>query len=194
MPTATMRHTTPNTLPHKPKFSVLAIEDDLHIGRLLQANLSRAGFECRVEHTGACGIAAFEQMAPHLVLLDIGLPDATGYEICLKIRRTSSVPVIMLTGRDEASDQINGFKVGADDYITKPFEPALLMARVAAQLRRAYKYDAPEASDAPPGSGWVTCDACSYMGPREKFEDINSQGFAVHKCPNCASNVAHLVS
>ncbi len=165
----------------KNKFSILVIEDDLHIGKLVEANLTRAGFTCRVERTGACGLMAFNQMSPHLVLLDLGLPDATGYEICVKLRSNSTIPIIMMTGRNEASDQLNGFKVGADDYITKPFEVSLLMARVTAQLRRAYKYDA---SDSVSTSKWITCNGCSYMGPREKFEDMNSQGFVIHKCPN----------
>lgn len=187
----TASFSTPTASASANKFQVLIIEDDLHITRLLQENLKRAGFTSRAERTGACGLAAFEQMAPHLVLLDLGLPDATGYEVCLKLRRTSSVPIIMLTGRNEASDQLNGFKVGADDYITKPFDAGLLMARVAAQLRRVHKYDT---AVAPLGAKWITCEGCAYMGPREKFEDMNSQGFVVHKCPNCDRNVSHLVS
>ncbi|RYG74334.1 response regulator transcription factor [bacterium] len=176
--------------PHKNKFQVLVIEDDMHIGRLVEANLNRAGFTCRIERSAACGMLAFEQMSPHLVLLDLGLPDANGYEVCVKLRQKSSVPIIMITGRDQSSDQLNGFKVGADDYITKPFEVSLLMARVAAQLRRAYKYDA---SDTVSTANWITCDGCGYMGPREKFEEMNSQGFVVHKCPNCSTGVSHLV-
>ncbi|MBV9468383.1 MAG: response regulator transcription factor [Abitibacteriaceae bacterium] len=180
------------------KFRVLVIEDDAHIGRLVEENMKKAGFVCRTEASGRTGLAAFAQMHPQLVVLDLNLPDLNGYEVCDRIRQDSTVPIIMMTARDGADDQLHGFKVGADDYITKPFDPKLLMARCVAQLRRVYRYDAPpELPVMPPApngliqvpEGWARCEACSYMGPHEKFEDLNTQGMVILSCPNCDARV-----
>lgn len=180
------------------QFRVLVIEDDMHIGRLVQENMKKAGFNCRAEVTGQAGLAAFQQMRPQLVVLDLGLPDVTGYEVCARIRQGSTVPIIMMTARDGADDQLHGFKLGADDYITKPFDTKLLMARCVAQLRRAYRYDLPvepepgalNASGVSVPAGWSHCPACDYMGPHEKFEDLNTQGMVINNCPHCDTRVA----
>ena len=182
------------------KFKILIIEDDAHIARLVQENMLKAGFSCRVEGTGRGGLLAFQQMRPHLVVLDLILPDVSGYEICARLRQVSTVPIVMMTARDGAEDQVHGFKLGADDYITKPFDPQLLMARVVAQLRRTYRYDVTEADQAESlaqsdtsqrsvPEGWLDCDTCHYMGPRDKFEDLNDQGMVVLICPHCDSRV-----
>jgi DNA-binding response OmpR family regulator len=174
---------------------ILVVEDDPHIARLLEVNILKAGFGCRVENNGRLGLYAFEQMQPHLVVLDLMLPDATGYEICTKIRKSSVTPIIMLTARCEPRDQLQGLKVGADDYITKPFDLTLLMARIATHLRRAYRYgvaveDEATASGKP--SNWLTCDGCGYMGPRDKFEEIGDLGLATFACPHCSQRLSHL--
>ncbi len=179
------------------KPQILVIEDDPHIGRLLEANLEKAGFGCRIEGNGRSGLYAFDQMQPHLVLLDLMLPDATGYEICAKIRKSSATPIIMITARSEPRDQLQGLKLGADDYVTKPFDITLLMARIATQLRRVYKYGVAvedEASSAAPRlpANWLTCQDCNYMGPRDKFEEIGEQGFATFVCPHCQTRLSHL--
>lgn len=177
---------------------ILVVEDDPHIARLLEVNLQKAGWGCRVESNGRLGLYAFEQMQPHLVVLDLMLPDATGYEVCAKIRQSSATPIIMLTARSQPRDQLQGFKVGADDYITKPFDITLLMARVATQLRRVYRYGmAVENQSVAIGAaarpaGWLTCDGCSYMGPRDKFEEIGEQGLAIFACPHCSQRLRHL--
>ena len=179
------------------KPQVLVVEDDPHIARLLEANLEKAGLGCRIEGNGRSGLYAFEQMQPHLVLLDLMLPDATGYEICAKIRQTSATPIIMITARSEARDELQGLKLGADDYITKPFDINLLMARIATQLRRVYKYGvAVEGQASRTASGrpanWLTCGNCNYMGPRDKFEEIGDQGLATFSCPHCYQRMSHL--
>ena len=174
---------------------ILVVEDDQHIARLLEVNLQKAGFGCRVEGNGRLGLYAFEQMKPHLVVLDLMLPDATGYEVCAKIRKSSATPIIMLTARSQPADQLQGFKVGADDYVTKPFDITLLMARVATQLRRVYRYGMAvedEAGSATRPAGWLTCEACAYMGPRDKFEEIGAQGLATFACPHCNQRLSHL--
>ena len=178
--------------PQVGKFQVLAIEDDPNIARLLRETMTRAGFPCRTEGGGKAGLQAFEQSPPHLVLLDLNLPDATGFEICAHLRQTSAVPIIMLSARREASDQLQGFKLGADDYVTKPFDPKLLLARVVAQLRRAYHYETPTPTDTSAENRWLTCDACNYMGPRDKFQDLNAQGLVTLTCPHCGQRANHL--
>jgi len=125
------------------KFLILVIEDDPTTARLLAVHLARSGLECHHAANGKSGLAAFDSIKPHLVLLDIMMPDMDGHEVCARIRASSTVPIIMITARTESADQVQSFKSGADDYVAKPFDLALLMARVMAHLRRAYRYDAP---------------------------------------------------
>lgn len=182
-------HTT-STTPTAP-FHVLVIEDDLPIGKLVQVNLQKAKIECRHASSGQTGLMAFAQDAPHLVLLDLNLPDMTGYDICAKIRKSSNVPIIMMTARCEAQDQLHGLKIGADDYITKPFDVTLLVARVVTHLRRAHRYNpAPIATTAAATpADWNTCNGCGYMGPKKKFEEMNAQFQMMSICPNCSERV-----
>jgi DNA-binding response OmpR family regulator len=130
-------------VPASGKFIILVIEDDRDVARLMAAQLEYNGFECHHARDGKSGIAAFQKIKPHLVLLDIMMPGMDGREVCAKIRASSTVPIIMITARTDSADQVQSFKNGADDYIPKPFEPKLLTARVIAHLRRAYRYDAP---------------------------------------------------
>jgi len=121
------------TSPH----TVLVIEDETSIASFIAAYLRNAGY---VVSTAATAQAALVQLAaesPALVLLDLNLPDGDGVELCRRIRRTSDVPILMLTARDEDIDKIIGLEVGADDYMTKPFNPRELVARVKSILRRA---------------------------------------------------------
>jgi two-component system alkaline phosphatase synthesis response regulator PhoP len=92
---------------------------------------------------GPSGIVAFQQYAPHLVILDVMLPGFDGLEVCRRIRQQSEVPIMMLTARVEDTDKVIGLGIGADDYLTKPFSPVELCARVKALLRRAYHYNEP---------------------------------------------------
>ncbi len=183
--------TAPNSAlaPPSARYNILLIEDDPHIARLVEANLQKAGFYCYHASDGKSGLFAFNQQTFHLVLLDLMLPDTNGYDICTRIRQTSAVPIIMITARDGAEDQMHGLKVGADDYVTKPFDPKLLVARVAANLRRVHRYSAAEeAATANRGGvpeGWSQCQSCQYMGPNAKFEELNDQFKMSMKCPNC---------
>ena len=115
---------------------VLVVEDDEGIRETLRYNLSRAGFAVQEAVDGAAGLRAFLASVPDLVLLDLMLPGMSGIEVCRAIRRTSRVPIIMLTARDSEVDKVVGLELGADDYVTKPFSMREVVARINAVLRR----------------------------------------------------------
>ena len=117
-------------------FTLLFIEDDEAIRTALRLVLEDEGYEVAVAGDGETGIKMFGQIEPDLVLLDLRLPDISGFEVCRAIRRTSITPVIMVTAQTDTSDLVNGFDAGADDYVTKPVVPKELAARIRAALRR----------------------------------------------------------
>ncbi len=125
---------------------VLVVEDDEGIRETLKYNLSAAGYTVLEAADGATGVRTAQTGRPDLVLLDLMLPGLSGIEVCRAVRRTSRVPIIMLTAKDSEVDKIVGLELGADDYITKPFSVREVMARVNAVLRRAQP---PGASAAP---------------------------------------------
>ncbi len=124
-------------------FCILLIEDDPQTAQMVRFYLERENFTVIVAKDGLAGEAAFRQRASQLVLLDIMLPGIDGLELCRRIRRQSAVPILMLTARTEDTDKAIGLGIGADDYLTKPFSPIELIARVKALLRRAYQYNDP---------------------------------------------------
>ena len=115
---------------------VLVIEDEEGLGEALEYQLGREGYEVERETDGAKGLQRFNSTGADLVLLDLMLPGMAGEDVCRAIRRSSSVPIIMLTARDTEVDKVVGLELGADDYVTKPFSSRELMARVKAVLRR----------------------------------------------------------
>jgi two-component system alkaline phosphatase synthesis response regulator PhoP len=117
--------------------SILVVEDEGSIASFIGMYLRKAGYGVRVASTGAAAIDDMAEEAPALIVLDLMLPDIDGIEVCRRIRQTSDVPILMLTARDEDVDKIIGLEVGADDYLTKPFNPGELVARVKSILRRA---------------------------------------------------------
>ena len=117
--------------------SVLVVEDEQSIASFVSLYLKNAGYGVRAVGTGAGALNAVAAEMPSLIVLDLNLPDMDGIEICRRIRKSSDVPIIMLTARDEDVDKIIGLEVGADDYLTKPFNPRELVARVKSVLRRA---------------------------------------------------------
>ena len=114
----------------------LIVEDDSNIAELLRLYLGKDGFETMEVSDGSKAESSFDLFAPNVVLLDIMLPGKNGWEICKAIREKSTVPIIMLTAKGEQSDKISGLDMGADDYITKPFDVKELIARVHAVMRR----------------------------------------------------------
>jgi DNA-binding response OmpR family regulator len=116
--------------------TVLIIEDELDIRELLRVILERAGMDIVEATTGADGLRAFYERKPHLVILDVGLPDLDGWQVLERIRELSDVYVLMLTARATEMEKVRGLRSGADDYLTKPFGRQELVARVEALLRR----------------------------------------------------------
>ncbi len=117
--------------------SVLVVEDEASIASFVSAYLKNAGYAVRTAGTGGEALRQVASDQPALVVLDLMLPDIDGIEVCRRIRQDSDMPILMLTARDEDVDKIIGLEVGADDYLTKPFNPRELVARVKAILRRA---------------------------------------------------------
>jgi len=116
---------------------ILIVEDDKKLARVLQLQLSYEGYQLDIAHDGFDGLLKFRDDSYDLVLLDVMLPQIDGYEVCKRIKSESTVPVIMLTAKDEISDRIIGLDTGADDYVIKPFDYGELTARIRAALRRS---------------------------------------------------------
>jgi two-component system, OmpR family, phosphate regulon response regulator PhoB len=116
---------------------VLVVEDDAAIGELVRRALGPDQLAVRVETSGRDGLAALAQQRVDLVILDIGLPGMSGLDVLVELRRTSDIPVVLLTGRTDEADRIAGLDLGADDYVVKPFYPGELAARVRSLLRRS---------------------------------------------------------
>jgi two-component system, OmpR family, alkaline phosphatase synthesis response regulator PhoP len=121
------------TTPH----TILVVEDETSIASFVAAYLRNAGYTVKTAASAQTALITLAGETPALVILDLNLPDGDGVELCRRIRKTSDVPILMLTARDEDIDKIIGLEVGADDYMTKPFNPRELVARVKSILRRA---------------------------------------------------------
>jgi two-component system, OmpR family, response regulator VicR len=119
------------------KKRILIVEDDAALARVLADNLTFSGFEVETVDDGAEVVQRMRAFAPDLVLLDVMLPGADGFELCGLVRQGGRTPVIMLTARDQKRDKLRGLELGADDYVTKPFDFEELQARIRAVLRRA---------------------------------------------------------
>jgi DNA-binding response OmpR family regulator len=116
---------------------ILVIEDDARIADVIAKNLGAVGYACDVSPDGGRALADFARLHPALVVLDLGLPGLDGIEVMRRIRRDSDVPILIVTARSTEGDKLLGLEVGADDYVTKPFSTAELVARVRALLRRS---------------------------------------------------------
>lgn len=122
--------------------TILVVDDEKEIADLLELYLENEGFQVIKCYTSTAALEAIEQEQIELAILDIMLPGINGFELCKKIRETKVYPIIMLTAKDSEIDKITGLTIGADDYVTKPFLPLEVVARVKAQLRRYQRYDA----------------------------------------------------
>ena len=149
----------------KDKQTIMVVDDDPNIAQLVRLYLEKEGFEVSVETRGDTALAAFQKNPPSLMLLDVMLPGMDGLQVCRAIRQISAIPIIMLSAKDETFDKVLGLELGADDYITKPFEGKELVARVKAVLRRS-------------SSGESEKDTLSFPGltiSLEKYE-VHDQG------------------
>ncbi len=115
---------------------ILIVEDELKIARFLELELVHEGYEVSIENNGLDGLQKIQNESFELILLDIMLPGLSGLEVCRRIRKNSKIPVIMLTAKGDITDKVMGLDIGADDYLTKPFEIEELLARIRAALRR----------------------------------------------------------
>ena len=121
---------------------ILIVEDERKIARFLELELIHEGYEVDTAGDGRTGLEKALSWKPDLMILDLMLPELSGIEVCRRLRHESDLPIIMLTAKDDVSDKVMGLDMGADDYMTKPFLPLELMARVKAQLRRYKRYNA----------------------------------------------------
>jgi two-component system alkaline phosphatase synthesis response regulator PhoP len=119
------------------KQKILIVDDEPSIQELIGFNLEQSGFDTAIAADGFAALEMFESYKPDLIVLDLMLPGKDGYDVCKEIRRTSNVPIIMLTAKETELERVLGLELGADDYMTKPFSPLELVARIKAVLRRA---------------------------------------------------------
>ena len=169
------------------KARLLVVEDDIDIGNMLKIYFSGMDFEVDVAVRGSEALEKTKQVLPHLIVLDIMLPDIDGYEVCRNLRtnmRTSHIPVIFLTQRDERSDKLQGLELGADDYITKPFDIEELKLRVQGAIRRSERESLTDPRSGLPAGrliedqlrriirekGWALLDA--RINSFETFKDV----------------------
>ena len=151
---------------------LLLIEDEESFGEALQYQLTRDGYEVDRVTDGLAGLERFKTSGADLVLLDLMLPGMAGEDVCKEIRRTSNVPIIMLTAKDAEFDKVLGLELGADDYVTKPFSARELSARVKAVLRRSASNDGARSADGVLEGGGIRLDA-------DRFE-VTVRGESIH--------------
>ena len=118
------------------KQKILIVDDDENIAELISLYLTKECFETKIVYDGESALLQLDTFRPNLILLDLMLPGIDGYQVCREIRKNSKVPIIMLTARSDERDELLGFDLGVDEYISKPFSPKILVARVEAILRR----------------------------------------------------------
>ncbi len=123
---------------------ILVVDDEKKIVEIIKAYLERESYQVFTAYDGKAALEQFLNQHPDLIILDLMLPEISGWDVCRSIRKKSDVPIIMLTARDEVTDKIIGLEMGADDYVTKPFDPKELVSRVGAVLRRAVSKISPK--------------------------------------------------
>src|SRR3989440_10491783 len=142
---------------------VLVVEDEASFSDALSYMLRREGFEVSVAETGTEALTEFDRTGADIVLLDLMLPEMSGTEVCRQMRQKSNVPIIMITARDSEIDKVVGLEIGADDYVTKPYSPRELVARIRAVLRRQVGGDTGELSPATLSAGPVRMDVDRHV-------------------------------
>lgn len=142
------------------KIKILVVDDESRMRKLVKDFLEREGFEVLEAGDGMEAMEIFyEEKEIALIILDVMMPKMDGWQVCREVRQSSKVPIIMLTARSEERDELQGFDLGIDEYISKPFSPKILVARVEAVLRRTHGIDAPSVMDA----GGIEIDKSAHM-------------------------------
>lgn len=169
---------------------ILIADDENRIRKLVNDFLSREGYEIIEASDGKEALDVFYEKNPDLVILDVMMPKFTGLEVCKEIRESSNVPIIILTAKDTESDELSGFSSGADEYISKPFSPKILVARVNALLRRSNTFNTEDVLDAGKihvdiNAHLVSVDGSEIVLSVKEFEllcyFINNQGIALSR-------------
>lgn len=155
---------------------ILIVDDEEKIVEVIRSYLEHSGFTVYEAFNGVQAIELFNKITPSLVILDLMLPDISGEEICKTLRMKSKVPIIMLTAKVEENDILNGLKIGADDYVTKPFSPKQLVARVLALLRRATDDLVPLAEQMSFNEGDLTIDKLKH--------EVRKRSIVINITPN----------
>jgi len=179
-------------------FRIMVVDEDIPLAKQLLQHLQKAGFQVGVAENGERAWQCFQKLDPHLILLDVTIANMSGWDLVTQIREKSLVPILIVTSTNSIDDQIRGLKLGADDYIPKPYHTQVLVARTIAKLRRVYRYgselqkaakiEVEKNSFAQPAAmpkGWSRCDECGYIGPSFKFEAEDSNGRRIFVCPHC---------
>jgi two-component system OmpR family response regulator len=146
---------------------ILVVDDDPHIRDVICFALEKAGMTAVTARDGGEALARFREDAPQLIVLDIGMPEMDGLEVCRQIRKSSEVPILFLSARDEEIDRVLGLELGGDDYVTKPFSPRELVARVTVILRRA------ASRPAEPSEPGRLSQGCLTLDPRRHLAECN---------------------
>lgn len=151
---------------HNPK-RILVVDDEVKIVEVVKSYLENSGYAVIEAYTGNEALERFDRYGPALIILDLMLPDMSGEDICRTIRKKSKVPIIMLTAKIEEEDVLKGLDMGADDYVTKPFSPRQLVARVSAILRRLDRDAAPVSGILSYNGGDLVIDTLKYEVRKE---------------------------
>jgi DNA-binding response OmpR family regulator len=168
---------------------ILVADDDQDLLALIAFTLSQSGYTVVKAHDGMAATRAFANESPDLVVLDINMPGASGFEVCARIREQSSVPVMMLTVRGEEEDLVKALELGADDYLNKPFSPRTLIARVRALLRRA----GVEAIAAPMAAGRITLNTEEHTVQVGSLEPVRLTKLETRLLQMLLANAGHTV-
>jgi DNA-binding response OmpR family regulator len=156
---------------------ILVIDDEPHIVELVRYNLVQEGFDVLTAYDGHDALEKAREHSPDLIVLDLMLPYIDGLEVCRRLRRESPVPIIVLTAKEGEQDRVLGLELGADDYVTKPFSPRELVARVRAILRRTSR-DTEQTHEAPISVGGLTLDAATHeVRLRDRLIDLTAKEF-----------------
>lgn len=156
--------------------TILVVDDEVKITEVVKSYLENSGYQVMCAYNGTQALGLFDKLSPALVILDLMLPDLSGEDICKVIRKKSRVPIIMLTAKIEDADIISGLGIGADDYLTKPFSPKQLVARVEAVLRRVSYEAVPLASEFSFNDGELVIDGLRH--------EVRKNGIQISLTPN----------